>query len=77
MWVKVRLQENILSKYASRILKKIVGLCEDVPFKETLVPKERKSSCLTGIDYSLVEMQIDQMWLSTLKRMRILILVTE
>lgn len=49
-----------------------MGLCEDVPFKESLVPKERKSSCLTGIEYSLVVMQIDQMWLSTLKRMRIL-----
>lgn len=56
----------------ARFWKKIVGLCEDVPFKETLVPKERKSNCLTGIDYSLVVMQIDQMWLSTLKRMRML-----
>lgn len=52
---------------------KLLGLCEDVPFKETLVPKEKKSNCLTGIDYSLVVMQMDQMWLSNLKRMRILL----
>lgn len=46
----------------------IVGVCEDVPVKETLFPKERKSSRLTGIVYSLVVMQMDHIWLSSLKR---------